>query len=183
MRAHAGKRFKGGAVSNFSRTGTLCYPPLRLCTSHPPHDLAPLAQGNGSPAPVRSWRHGNHLTPTGEQGWSSEVSSPWAHQTLIGWTDDTHIVVYVNGALPCKNGRSSARYYPYSGILTWTVTLNPTTGALNPIGTATYTPHATAPTPTNNYNSLGYEIEMLTSCAEGCLYGPYYYSYPTLVTP
>lgn len=113
----------------------------------------------------------------------NEATTPWAHQVLVGWIDDTHVAVYVHGSLPCGSRYSRGiRYYPYSGVLTWTVTFNATTGALNEIGMPTYTPQAAAPAPTNNYNSLSYEIQMVTECnpSAGCGYTSFY---PTLVTP
>lgn len=112
------------------------------------------------------------------------ATTPYAQQELIGWLDDTHVAVYAYtpySGVPC-GGRRGIYYWPYSVVLVWEVTVDPSTGALNPIGTATYTPVTKAPVPTSNYNSLGYEITMVTECnpSVGCGYQSFW---PTLVTP
>lgn len=69
----------------------------------------------------------------------NDIATTRGHQAITGWSaDGTKLYGVTSGTWPY--GYRGSRTASWCGTLTWTITVNQATGALNPIGTATYAP-------------------------------------------
>lgn len=69
----------------------------------------------------------------------NDITTHNAHQAITGWSaDGTQLYAATTGWWPY--GYRGSRVASWCGTLTWTITRDPATGTIDPIGVATFTP-------------------------------------------
>lgn len=116
----------------------------------------------------------------------NDVATNRGQQQITGWSQDgTKLYAVTYGGLLCGcRGRGCLRPVSWCGTLTWTITVDPTTGALNPVETATFTagnPACNQAQPGTFYNSFNYGATAVYTPSE---FTPdIYFLIATLLTP